>query len=128
MKKKKLNSRQLAVLSIGLMRNHWSYRIKELFFFLNENSNDGSYVLYFDFDYYKNIMAAISTAYQTGSFAASNSENEWNDLMNTIESCYRRMKKANLVLILPEPPKWRVEAKINKWQKRKLNIISEVPA
>ena len=86
MRKKKLNSQQLALLSLAFSKNLFPKpELNDLL--VDENKfDDRSCMFYFEFAYYDKLLSAIKAKYQAGSFAESNSEIEWNDLMYAIES------------------------------------------
>jgi hypothetical protein len=85
MKKKSLNGQQLALLYLAFTKNLFPKpELGELL--VGENLGDGSLNLYFNFDYHNKLVEAINAKFQAGAFAASNSENDWNELMYAIES------------------------------------------
>jgi len=88
-RKRKLNGQQLALLFIALSKGLFPKPINsselnncELIY---EQHGDSNLTLYFKNNYYKKLIAAISNAYNEGKFAASNAEDDWNDLMYSIE-------------------------------------------
>lgn len=83
-KKKQLNGQQLSLLWISLSKNLFPKPRKGEI--LSQSNNDGSCTLYFDNDYILILQKAIKEAFNAGKFKESNSEADWIDLMNAIDS------------------------------------------
>jgi hypothetical protein len=85
MRKKELDGQQLAYLTNALMNNLFP-KPKKGELLVEGGLGNGHCILYFELNYYKELVKAINKAYQSGAFATSNSQSEWHDLMYAIES------------------------------------------
>jgi hypothetical protein len=72
------NGNQLALFSMGLMRNLFPRPTGRGL--LVDNHNDETTTLYLDEDYYNSLISAMDQHRNDGAFARSNSEAEWNNL------------------------------------------------
>lgn len=84
MKKQRLNSQELGILAMALLKNLFPKPEKGKV--LYEDHDDGSCTLYLDFDYYDELLLSMKLAHSQGKFMNSNAGKEWIDLMNKIEA------------------------------------------
>ena len=82
---KRLGSGELGLFSGALMKNLFPKPLKGQLL-VDDSLGDGSCILYFDSLYFDDLTKVIRTHYNSGSFAKSNAEDEWNELMWSIES------------------------------------------
>ncbi len=85
MKKKRLNSSQLGLMSTALMKNLFPKPFSGEFL-VDESPQDGSCILYFENEYHNKLDSKIREKYYEGAFAKSNAESEWVDFMNAINT------------------------------------------
>lgn len=84
MKKAELNGQLLGLLSNALSKDLFPKPYEgEL---LSKTLNDGNCMLYFEDSYFDKLDTKIREKYNEGSFARSNAEEEWNNLMITINT------------------------------------------
>lgn len=85
MKKQKYNSQELGLISMSYMKGLFPKpKAGEL---LNDQGDgNGSFTFYYDDNYYKKYSTAFKDAYNSGAFARSNSETDWNNLMSKVLS------------------------------------------
>jgi len=98
MKRKKLNSQQLGLLSMALIQNSFPKPYKGQIM-VDENPGDEGCILYFDDDYHENLDVEIRKNYFNGEFSSSNNEKGWIDLMtaiNTAEEINEDVDKSKL--------------------------------
>lgn len=85
MKKQTFNSQELGLISLSYM--------KELFpkpktgeLLIDGGDGQGSFTFYYNNEYYDRYCKAIINAAQSGKFAKSNSEKDWNSLLIKVSS------------------------------------------
>jgi hypothetical protein len=83
MKKKLLDGQQLALLTQAYMRK--LFPVPRTGQCMVEDNSNGCF-LYFDSNYYNELTSAIHNYYNKGSFAESNAERDWNNLMIAIDN------------------------------------------
>jgi hypothetical protein len=85
MKKKRLNSEQLGLISAAFLKCLFPKPLKgELF--VDESNKDGSCILYFSDDYHCKLDIKIREKYFEGTFAKSNAEDKYIELMKVINT------------------------------------------
>lgn len=82
---KRLDGQELALLSTALMKNLFPKPQKGQLL-VKDGLGDGSCILYFEPSYFTKLTSAIRNSYNSGAFAKSNAEDDWNDFMYTVES------------------------------------------
>lgn len=95
MKKVKLNSGQIGLLTSALLKNLFPQPDSgEL---LHSKSDiDESICFYFENSYYDRLTKEIKIHFDKGSFARSNSERDWTNLMNVINQADEVSNKGEL--------------------------------
>ncbi len=87
MRKQKFDSQELALISTSYMKKLFPVpKSSELFVEKGVISNDGSYNLFYEDNYFSKYSNAVKQAHQSGAFAKSNAENAWVSLMSKILS------------------------------------------
>lgn len=86
MKKKKLNSQQLGLLSSAFIKSLFVLPKKRELLVGETSRKDLSVDLYFSDEYHEKLDLDIRSKYYNGEFSKSNSEKEWNDLMIAINT------------------------------------------
>lgn len=81
----RLNGQELALLSTALMKNLFP-KPQKGHLLVKDGIGDGSCILYFESSYFTQLTSAIRNSYNSGAFAKSNSEDDWNDFMYAVES------------------------------------------
>jgi len=85
MKRVKLNSQQIGLLTSALLKNLFPKPDSgELLH--STLDNEESMNFYFANSYFDRLTKEIRTHFEKGSFSRSNNERDWNDLMNVINS------------------------------------------
>jgi hypothetical protein len=79
-----LNGQRLALLYIALSNNLFDRPKKGQIYY--EKNNNGSCSLFFKCDYYVSLQNSMLKAQYQGKFAQSNSESDWIDLKNVIDT------------------------------------------
>jgi hypothetical protein len=82
---KRLDGQELAFLTTALMKNLFPKPQKGQLL-VKDGLGDGSCILYFESSYFTKLTTAIRNSYNSGAFAKSNAEDDWNDLMYAVES------------------------------------------
>jgi len=82
---KRLDSYQLGLLSMAYLKNLFPKPQKDELY-VKEGLGDGSCILYFDIDYYCKLLNTIKGHFDSGAFARSNSEDDWNEFMYSVET------------------------------------------
>ncbi len=83
MKRVKLNSQQIGLLTSALLKNLFPKPDSgELF--NSTLDTEESMNFYFENSYFERLTKEIRTHFEKGSFSRSNNERDWNDLMNAI--------------------------------------------
>lgn len=80
---KRLNGQRLALLFMALSKKLFTRPMKGQVYY--ESNGDGSCTLFFSKDYYPLLKESIGNAYESGKFAQSNAESDWNDLKYAID-------------------------------------------
>lgn len=82
---KRLDGKELALLTTALMKNLFP-KPKKGQLLVKDGLGDGSCILYFEHSYFSKLTSAIRNSYNSGVFAKSNAEDDWNDFMYAVES------------------------------------------
>jgi hypothetical protein len=82
---KKLDAQELALLTTALMKNLFP-RPTTGQLLVKDGLEDGSCILYFESSYFIKLTFAIRNSHDSGAFAKSNAEDDWNDFMYAVES------------------------------------------
>ncbi|RYZ25624.1 MAG: hypothetical protein EOO10_17790, partial [Chitinophagaceae bacterium] len=84
-KMQKFNSQELGLISMSYMKGLFpKAKIGEL---LNDKGDgNGGFTFYYDSNYYDRYSKAFKEAYNSGTFANSNAESDWNNLMTKVIS------------------------------------------
>jgi len=86
----KLNGQQLALLYISLSKGLFSKPLKSKIF-SKCGLPDGSCIIYFEMNYYHELVSSIETAQRNGKFDESNASNDWYNLMHTINGATKTL-------------------------------------
>jgi len=82
---KRLHGQELALLTTALMKNLFPKPQKGQLL-VKDGLGDGSCILYFERSYFAKLTSEIRSSYNSGAFAKSNAEDDWNDFMFALES------------------------------------------
>lgn len=82
---KRLDGQELALLTTALMKNLFPKPQKGQLL-VKDGLGDESCILFFEHTYFAKLTSAIRNYYNSGAFARSNAEDDWNDFMYAIES------------------------------------------
>ena len=85
MKKQKFNSQELGLISMSYMKGLFP-KPKSGELLNDQGDGNGGFTFYYDDAYYNKYSNAFKEAYNSGSFARSNSESDWNNLMSKVLS------------------------------------------
>jgi hypothetical protein len=83
MKKQTYNSQELGLISMSYLKGLFP-KPKSGELLIDDGDKKGGFTFYYDETYYTKYSESIQRAYQSGSFARSNSEKEWINLLNKV--------------------------------------------
>lgn len=84
-RKQKYNSQELGLISMSYMKGLFP-KPKSGELLNDKGDGNGGFTFYYNVSYYDKYSEAFQTAYNSGAFARSNSERDWNDLMSRVLS------------------------------------------